>query len=407
MPRSRIIFLAILGISIVIVAIIALNNQPVSPEVQAQRNLTATAVARNVLLANTTTIIVNYGTEKEIWLKEAAARFEAQHPNIKVELVGQGSMDAYRELSTIRDDSNTYMRGKPIPTLWTPGGRLQVALLNTDYGRDLAVDCKDLVLSPLAFIIWEDRAKVLEAYYKDRGGITFDNLEDALSAEKGGRWSELGGDPNWGLLKIGYTDPNKSNGGFMFLMALTHEYLDRTSAATVAELINPDYAEYVRRVALAVSQASGASSGTLMRKFINEGPASYDMVILHEALAIEFAQIAVSRQGQGLRVYYPKYNIYSDHPLCLIDHPGVTPQQREAAKLFQDFLLSREIQELSCVSGYRPADPLVPIFAEGSPFNDPKIRAMGVGPNIGQTLVQPDGNTLKQILTIWNRTVIN
>jgi hypothetical protein len=405
MPRSRILFLAILGVAVVIVGIIALNNQPVSPEVQAQRDATATVAARNALLANTTTLIVNYGTEKRRWLEDAAARFEAQHPNIDVQLVGQGSMEAYRAFSAVTDSSTTYDRGKPIPALWSPGGRIQVAMLNADQGRDFATQCKDLVLSPLAFIMWEDRATAFESFYKDRGGVTFANIEDALSAPKNGRWSEFGGDPNWGLLKIGYTNPNESNGGFMFLMTLTHAYLDRTAEATIAELTDPRFAEYARRIARAISIEPLNSSGILMDNMMRQGPATYDMVILHEALAIENYQIAIDRHGQPLRVFYPKYNLYSEHPMCLINHPSLTAQQREAAQLFQDFLLSREIQELARVYGYRPAVTDVPIFVSDSPFNETRLREAGISNNIGQTLVQPDGNTLKQLLTIWNRAV--
>ncbi|MDW8300619.1 MAG: substrate-binding domain-containing protein [Anaerolineae bacterium] len=405
MLNSRAMFLAILGFSIVVIAIIALNNQPVSPEVQAQRDATATAQARQRLLANTVKIVVSYGTEKRRWLEDATKRFEEKYPNIDVELIGEGSMEAYRALSQVKDDSTTYWRNRPLPILWSPGGRIQVAMLNADQGREFATQCKDLVLSPLAFIMWEDRAKVLETYYKDRGGITFDNLEDALSEPKGGRWGELGGDPNWGLLKIGYTNPNESNGGFMFLMALIHAYLDRTAAATVAELTDPKFAEYARRIARAISIEPLNSSGILMDKMMREGPATYDMVILHEALAIENHKIALNRHGIPLRIAYPKYNLYSEHPMCLIDHPSFTAQQREAAKLYQSFLLSREIQELARVYGYRPADTDVPVFVDGSPFNDPAIRAMGVSNYVGQTLAQPDGNTLKQILTIWNRAV--
>ncbi len=191
----------------------------------------------------------------------------------------------------------------------------------------------------------------------------------------------------------------------MFLMALTHAYLDRTAAVTIAELTDPGYAEYARRIARAISIEPLNSSGVLMDNMMRQGPASYDMVILHEALAIENYQIAIDRHGQPLRVFYPKYNLYSEHPMCLIDHPSITAQQREAARLFQDFLLSREIQELARIYGYRPAVTDVPLFVSDSPFNEARLREAGISNNIGQTLVQPDGNTLKQLLTIWNRAV--
>ncbi|MBO9310068.1 MAG: substrate-binding domain-containing protein [Chloroflexi bacterium] len=196
MPPSRVLFLIILGVSGLIAAIIALNNRPLSPEERAQRDATATAAARDVLRANTVKIVVSYGTEKRRWLEDATARFEALHPNIDVELIGEGSMEAYRALSNVTDSSTNYWRNRPLPILWSPGGRIQVAMLNADQGREFATQCRDLVLSPLAFIMWKDRADAFEAFYKDKGGVTFDNLVDALSAPKDGRWAELSGDPN-------------------------------------------------------------------------------------------------------------------------------------------------------------------------------------------------------------------
>lgn len=63
------------------------------------------------------------------------------------------------------------------------------------------------------------------------------------------------------------------------------------------------------------------------------------------------------------------------------------------------------MQTLALKYGYRPAINDVPVFGANTPFDDPRIRAAGISNNIGLTLVQPDGNTLKQLLTIWNRAV--
>lgn len=177
MPRSRILFLLILGVAVAIVVIAGVINRPLTPEEAVQRtataqaqafsnNATATAFTAATARANQITIRVNYGTEKRRWLEDATNQFAVLYPNIKVELIGQGSMESYRALSFVTDDKNTFDGNKPIPELWSPGGSIQVKMLNAEtqisLGRDLAIDCKDSVLSPLAFILWEDRAKVLE-----------------------------------------------------------------------------------------------------------------------------------------------------------------------------------------------------------------------------------------------------
>ena len=62
--------------------------------------------------------------------------------------------------------------------------RLSEAERPDSVNRDLAIDCKPLVVSPLVIMVWEDRAEAFENYYKDKGGITYANLYDALSDSK-------------------------------------------------------------------------------------------------------------------------------------------------------------------------------------------------------------------------------
>lgn len=400
MPRSRIIFLAILVVFVIAAILIGV----VRPQIEQNNAAQGTQVA----LENVTTIRVNFGTEKQRWFSDAVMRFEQANPNINVELNGQGSMASYQALSQITLDRATFDGGKPIPTLWSPASQIQVNLLNGDMqspsklGRDLAINCRQLVLSPLAIMIWEDRAKVLEAKYKDQGGITFQNLYNALSDPAiVGRWGNLGGDPNWGFIKLGYTDPRESNSGTMMLMALANNYYGTTKAIQSSQAVDQQFAKFLTAVSNAVSQPSRSSSGILMDDFIAKGPAAYDIVIVYEALALEHFQNAVGRHNQTLRIIYPLYNLYSDHPQCLIDHPSITPEQRAAASKFQEFLLSQDVQKLALSYGFRPADLGIPIFGANTDFDKPEIRAAGISANVGQEIVIPDGNTINNLLRVW------
>jgi Ca-activated chloride channel homolog len=402
MPRSRIIFVAILAIAVLIVAGFSLIRPQIE---QNQASQNATAVASDIV-----TIDVNYGTEKKLWLEAVTSLFQQQNPNIRVRLVGQGSMSAYQDLSQARDAQNTLAGNKPIPALWSPAAEIQVNLLNSvtqnALNRPLATECKRMLLSPLAIMMWEDRAKAFEAHYQDKGGITFANLADALSGSTQGKWSALGGDSDWGLIKIGYTDPSESNSGTMMLMALANNYYQKTARITVQELSNDDYVKSMTSIINAVTQPLLSSSGVLMEDFIAKGPSSYDIVVVYEALAIEHFKNAIGRHQIPLRIIYPTYNLYSDHPMCLIDHPSVTPAQREAALEYQAFLLSAEAQKLALQYGYRPADLSIPLFGANTVFDDPQMKAAGLGAKIGQELVVPDGNTINQMITIWRRNFV-
>src|SRR5262249_7371198 len=144
----------------------------ISPRLQeASTSQSATATVQFVK-ENITTIRVVYGTEKEKWLKDAVDRFTAANPDIKIDMVGQGSMDSYQAFSQLNDSSTALPNKDPIPAVWSPAATIQVNLLNSDsknsVNRNLAISCKRLVLSPLVIMVWEDRAKVFEAYYKDK-----------------------------------------------------------------------------------------------------------------------------------------------------------------------------------------------------------------------------------------------
>lgn len=413
MPRSRIIFLAILAVAILIAIFFGVARpqlEQAGNDSATQQAITRTQNATATARANITTVRINYGTEKDSWLKAATERFAQVHPEIRVELIGQGSMASYNALSQVTDDKNTFDGSKPIPTLWSPAASIQVNLLNsettspTKLSRELAINCKPLVLSPMAIMVWEDRAAAFEAAYKDKGGITLQNIADALSGPAQGNWGNLGGNPDWGLIKIGYTNPYESNSGTMMVVALANNFYNKAARITGAEASAPDFQKFMATLSNAVSQSLLSSSGLLMRDVIARGPASYDMVIVYEALGIENFKNAVGRHRQTIRFVYPRFNLYSDHPLCIVDHPSITPAEREAAKVFQEFLLSKEIQSLALTYGYRPADVSIPLFGANTVFDDADIQAAGVGANVGQELVLPEGATITQLLTLWRRS---
>jgi ABC-type sulfate transport system substrate-binding protein len=129
--------------------------------------------------------------------------------------------------------------------------------------------------------------------------------------------------------------------------------------------------------------------------------------VVYEALAIEHFKNAVGRTGQQLRIVYPAYNLYSDHPLCLIDHPSITTAQRDVARRFQSYLLSDEIQRLALNYGYRPANLSIALFGGNTPFDDVDLKAAGLKADIGQELVIPSGDTITTLIEVWRRGFVN
>lgn len=103
-----------------------------------------------------------YSTEKKEWVESAVAGFQQENPSIRVKLMGKGSLDAAQAI----------LDGKEKPTVWSPADSAVLRMLESDWSTDpqrgplFATSGDDapqpLVITPLVFVVWEDRADVLQ-----------------------------------------------------------------------------------------------------------------------------------------------------------------------------------------------------------------------------------------------------
>jgi hypothetical protein len=414
------VFFVIIGVAVIFVAVVGVLN-PILNQANISASQTAVLAAPTLtyqaLRANVTTIKMIYGTEKELWLRDAVQQFQAKNPDVFVDLDGEGSMDAYQVLSQLTPTSTSVgklssARDNDIPAVWSPASQIQVNLLNGANqmnNQSFATSCKNLVLSPLVIMAWEDRATAFTKKYTD--GITFDNLYAALDpkGDVQDNWAKLGGNANWGLIKLGHTDPRKSNSGIMMLVAMANNKYKVTKPVNGGQVADPTFQEYIQVIETGLSQPLISSTGTFTNDVISKGPAAYDIVVAYEALAIENFENARGRQGQTLKVFYPPFNLYSDHPMCMIDHPGISGKQKEAAQRLQDFLLSSDIQKLALKYGFRPSDTSIPIFSTdvNSQTDFDKYKTLGISNDIGQLITVPDGPTINNLLSVWQKNAPN
>ncbi|GAC1547734.1 MAG: hypothetical protein NVS3B10_11470 [Polyangiales bacterium] len=343
-----------------------------------------------------------YSTEKEEWLKASVDQFEKLHPDIDVQLEGKGSLDAVRAL----------LSGEKKPVLWSPADRLAVNLLTTQWQlakaqdplvRDAQKWPRSMLLTPLVYVAWESRAKVLLG--KD-SEISWKKLHDAVGSKKG--WAGLGGDPAWAYVKFGHTDPTKSNSGLQALVLMAYGFYDRQNGLGVGDVTAQPFQDFVKSLETGrqTQDFSAASTGTFMQNLIRQGPSLYDVVVAYEALAIAEIPRAVGR-WEPLRVFYPNINLWNDHPLCLLAQDWVSPEQRKAAELLADFLMSAPIQTQALRNGYRPGNLDVPVITSDAdnPFN--KYKDLGIRVDVPRIAQPPDGAVLQALLQTYQRNAPN
>ncbi|WNZ60577.1 substrate-binding domain-containing protein [Myxococcus sp. MxC21-1] len=307
-----------------------------------------------------TEITFLYSTEKKAWVEEAAADFQKTHPLIRVNLVGQGSLEAARAI----------LEGRERPTVWSPADSAVLRMLESDWATDATREPlfasegeaapRPLVKTPLVFVAWEDRAEVL-LRASGGGAVSWKVIHDAVSSDQG--WPAVGGQPEWGFVKLGHTDPTRSNSGLQALLLASLEFYGKQSGLTVADLLEPRFQTWLSQLERGTGRFE-QSTGALMADMVRFGPSRYDIAVVYENLAI--AQLSQPPGNWGaLKVLYPTLTSWSDHPAAVLDGDWVLPRQREAALEWLRYLHSRPVQQRALAFGFRPADASVPLTPPG------------------------------------------
>ena len=98
-----------------------------------------------------------------------------------------------------------------------------------------------------------------------------------------------------------------------------------------------------------------------------------------------------------LMAIYPKEGtLFSDSPFYVLDAPWVTAQQKQAARVFEEFVQRPENQRQVLRFGFRPGNPQVAV-------GDPVVAANGVDPSQPQTtLGEPSPPVLVKLVDRWS-----
>ncbi|HEX9501668.1 MAG TPA: hypothetical protein VGA10_08450, partial [Thermoanaerobaculia bacterium] len=208
---------------------------------------------------------IAYGTEKRNWLEWAVKEF-ANTDNgkrVKVNLLPMGSQEGAQAL--VGGDQRIHV--------WTPASSLYKDIFVQDwqlkYSKPPIVKEDSLALTPMVFVMWDERYQAFKAKY---GELNFDTIAKALQEPSG--WQAIAGKPEWGLFKFGHTNPIESNSGLMTLVLMAYSQQQKNKNLTPADVVNPKFLQQLSTIEKGVSLSS--STGTMMREMVLKGPSAYD-----------------------------------------------------------------------------------------------------------------------------------
>jgi ABC-type glycerol-3-phosphate transport system substrate-binding protein len=331
-----------------------------------------------------------YGTEKQRWLEWAVTEFAktSDGKRIKINLIPMGSIEG----------AHAIVAGDQRIQAWSPASATYTDAFVQDwqvkFNTNPIVKAEPIALSPMVFVMWEERYGPFIAKYKT---LSLDTISQALE-EKGG-WETIAKMPEWGFFKFGHANPGESNSGLMTLVLAAYSFRHKTRGLEVKDIVGADFQSWLQQLERGVSGMSN-STGNMMKEMVLKGPSSFDALFVYESVAIDYLKNAEGRWGQ-LRVAYPEYNSWNESPFYILDASWSSKDQRKAAESFLAFLLTEPVQKESLRHGFRPANPNVAVKDADSPFNT--YAKYGVRVDLQKICEPPKAEVVNNLLAAWQR----
>lgn len=286
------------------------------------------------------------------------------------------------------------------PTIFQPSVSHWLALANYKSGRELfdLNDSRATANAPVVMAIWESRLKAIQntVGYDDIG---WQELLDVLHSPNG--WQDYGIPNGRRTVYYGHTDPYISSTALSTLIAEFYASAEETGfqgrRLTLDEVENPDVVQGVRNIENLIRHYSRRT--TEFKNYIAQGPDYLDFVALEEndLIAINRGLTSYGTPPEKLVALYPKEGTFwHEHPMGIVKAPWVTDEQAQAARVFTDYVLMPEQQQVIMSFGFRPVNPDVTL---ASPFEEQYGVTLDGPSNV---LTVPEPAVIAKIQDSWS-----
>lgn len=342
--------------------------------------------------ANTVTVSIVYGSEKQEWLKPLVDQYNtAKHQingsTVVIEATAMGSIEAVEGI----------ISEQLKPTVWSPASSIYIPVANAEWRKghasDLVTDTpKDLVLSPVVIAMWKPMAEALGWPNKTLGWKDIAQLATSTDGWKAYNY------PEWGAFKFGHTHPNYSNSGIVSIIAEAYAGAGKQRGLTLADVQKPELKAFMTDVESSIIHY-GTSTGFFGDRMFQNGPSYLSAAVLYENLIVaqESKRIAGTSSQIPVVAIYPKEGTFwANHPYIVLNAPWITADQKAAAQDFQAFLLDKPQQQRAIELGFRPADPSIALTA-------PLDAQHGVDTAQPKTVLEvPTAEVIGALSTLWD-----
>lgn len=331
--------------------------------------------------SNALSISIAYSPEKEAWLKDRIAAFNAQNVQVNgkpvfVEGVNKSSGAARTEIKN----------GQLKTTIWSPSASSWLEVLKQESGNpNVAVSNRPLVLTPVVISMWKPMAEALGWPNKPIG---WGDMLDLINDPQG--WGKYG-HSEWGRFSWGHTDPEISTSALSTLLAEFYAAVGKQRNLTVADVQDPKSQQFIRDLGKGIKHY-GYNTLVFSDNMQKFGMSYISAFPMEEITLIDFNKN--KNPPTPLVAIYPKEGTFwHDDPFIVMS--SASSDEQQAAEQFYNFLLTPDSQKLAMQSGFRPANNAVPLA-------DPVSPTYGVQPQGPQnTLPVPPADVIIAAKNSW------
>ncbi len=200
-------------------------------------------------------------------------------------------------------------------------------------------------VSPIVIAMWRDVAKTMG--YPDKS-LGWSDLLAKAQSDKNFKWSH---------------PSTTSASGLLATLAEFYAGAGKTRGLTVDDVQAQRTLDTVNAIEKTV-RYYGEGEWPIAQRVVQQGRGYLDAFVCSE-------QIVIWARGKGadlVAVYPAEGATWQDHPLALLEQPGLTDAQRTTFARFADYVRSTEAQKKVLSLGYRPADLNMALNSPGSPI---------------------------------------
>jgi Ca-activated chloride channel family protein len=231
-------------------------------------------------------------------------------------------------------------------------------------------------VSPVVIAMWRDAAQRLGWPQKSIG---WSDLLNEATSNKDFKWSH---------------PSTSSASGLLATLAEFYAATGKTRGLTIDDVNSSQAQAYVSALEKTV-RYYGEGEASIAKNVADKGRNYLDAFVASEQIVISTNQ----KSGVQLVAIYPNEgSLWQDHPLALLESPGLSDLNRETFSAFASYITSPEAQQAILAKGYRPADLNIKIDGANSPIN----AGNGADPTKPQTSLQvPAAAVLDVVRESW------